>query len=579
MISFPHPVLPWLSPAANYYLFSPTLGMSSATNTPGGGIFSILKSPTTPNAAIASKLSLPLTTDDIMADSKKKTSAFDTGRSGNCGTIPSGPSNSTATMNGMICVSPLASRKNSTNSTSNTTNAKVAHGQLGGGGGGSHQLQNSMTNNNNNINSTQTTTVGELSQPDTPINFREVFASPMTDSSRTGMIRIDQSNEIPELGSSIMLEKHIAERDVREDEDLNVLLKLAETTPNRKAVETKPLSRSFRNQFAYSNHPRTGLYSQTHGVREPPPSLHLPYIGKNSTKAQTTQNPQGEDFNPPPLPIRPNSSSSPNKASTNKTGDNKKGSVPYQRQKSPSSHSKPTMYLHPGATHLHHPHVYQHPPPHFIHSHPPYYSYPVPHPGNVGTGHPPPPPSYSIYSNKPSPETNSKSPDMRRGTKANKDSSPKESILKRPSSSPNSDKKRSKKPASRRGGKRQRTTLTQPLSGAEREKSAATITAINASTGSKNDKAASLAAAILRGVTMRPSGKWQAQLYYAGKSRYIGVFDTREKAALAYEIAREKLKTDRPSESSGLSLKETEANVNAARKAAFEGVNETDPRN
>lgn len=78
---------------------------------------------------------------------------------------------------------------------------------------------------------------------------------------------------------------------------------------------------------------------------------------------------------------------------------------------------------------------------------------------------------------------------------------------------------------------------------------------------------------------MRPSGKWQAQLYYAGKSRYIGVFDTREKAALAYEIAREKLKTDKPaSEQSAQSIKETEANVNAARKAAFEGVNEKDPR-
>jgi hypothetical protein len=573
-------VLPWLSPAANLYLFSPTLGMSSATNTPGGGIFSILKSPRTPNAAAASKLSLPLTTDDIMADPKKKASAGDSGRSGAGGPMTNGPSTTAATMNGMICVSPLASRKKSNNATSNASNANVTHGQLGGGGGGSHQSQHSTINKSNNMNSTQTNTaVGELSQPDTPINFREVFASPTTDS-RTGMIRTDQSNEIPELGSSIMLEKHIAERDVREDEDLNVLLKLAETTPNRKVVETKSSARSFRNQFAYSNHPRTGLYSQTHGGTEPPPSLHLPYIGKNSIKTQTTQNPQTDDFTPPPLPIRSNSSSSPNKAANNKTGDNKKGNASYQRQKSSPSHSKPTMYLHPGATHLHHPHVYQHPPPHFIHSHPPFYSYPAPHPGNVGSGHPPPP-SYSIYSNKPPSVASSKSPDIRRGTKANKDSSPKASVLKRPSPSPNSaDKKRSKKPTSRRGGKRQRTTLTQPLSGAEREKSAATITAINASTGSKNDKAASLAAAILRGVTMRPSGKWQAQLYYAGKSRYIGVFDTREKAALAYEIAREKLKTDRPaSEQGGLSLKETEANVNAARKAAFEGVNEKDPRN
>ena len=72
---------------------------------------------------------------------------------------------------------------------------------------------------------------------------------------------------------------------------------------------------------------------------------------------------------------------------------------------------------------------------------------------------------------------------------------------------------------------------------------------------------------------MRPSGKWQAQLYFAGKSRYIGVFDSREKAALAYEIAREHLQNKNSSTS-----KDTDAHVNAARKAAFAGVNEQDPR-
>merc|ERR1719162_1336425 len=105
---------------------------------------------------------------------------------------------------------------------------------------------------------------------------------------------------------------------------------------------------------------------------------------------------------------------------------------------------------------------------------------------------------------------------------------------------------------------------------AERQKAAATIQAVNQASGGKNDKAAALAAAILRGVTMRPSGKRQAQLYFAGKSRYIGVFDTREKAALAYEIAREKLKSEKSSsDHSTQTLKETETNVNAARKAAF----------
>ena len=161
----------------------------------------------------------------------------------------------------------------------------------------------------------------------------------------------------------------------------------------------------------------------------------------------------------------------------------------------------------------------------------------------------------------------------------------------------------------------------------DRQKTLDTIQNLNAAAGGKNDKAAALAAAILRGVTMRPSGKWQAQLYYAGKSRYIGVFDTREKAALAYEIAREKLKsgsagvgvegttgigsrsaaasstlgvessklsaptpttvqsavgsTDDNKGSSNSAVKSTgsvsctESLVNLARKAAFDGVNES----
>jgi hypothetical protein len=47
---------------------------------------------------------------------------------------------------------------------------------------------------------------------------------------------------------------------------------------------------------------------------------------------------------------------------------------------------------------------------------------------------------------------------------------------------------------------------------------------------------------ILKGITQRPSGKWQAQVYYAGKSRYIGVFETRQKAALAFKLVRSKLR-------------------------------------
>jgi len=40
-----------------------------------------------------------------------------------------------------------------------------------------------------------------------------------------------------------------------------------------------------------------------------------------------------------------------------------------------------------------------------------------------------------------------------------------------------------------------------------------------------------------RGITQRPSGKWQAQIFYAGKSRYLGVYDTEQAAALSFSRA------------------------------------------
>jgi hypothetical protein len=49
-----------------------------------------------------------------------------------------------------------------------------------------------------------------------------------------------------------------------------------------------------------------------------------------------------------------------------------------------------------------------------------------------------------------------------------------------------------------------------------------------------------------RGVTVRPSGKWQAQIYFSGCSRYVGVFDTSRDAAIAYETAKAYLKAQKP---------------------------------
>ena len=70
-----------------------------------------------------------------------------------------------------------------------------------------------------------------------------------------------------------------------------------------------------------------------------------------------------------------------------------------------------------------------------------------------------------------------------------------------------------------------------------------------------------------RGVTVRPSGKWQAQIFYAGKSRYIGVFESREDACYAYEVAGQVLMTcNEPKDN------EVDANINLAKRAAFAGV-------
>ena len=94
------------------------------------------------------------------------------------------------------------------------------------------------------------------------------------------------------------------------------------------------------------------------------------------------------------------------------------------------------------------------------------------------------------------------------------------------------------------------------------------VKTVNKRYGSEAERKRILSTTTFRGVTCRPSGKWQAQVYYAGKSRYIGVFQSKEQAALAYEAGRELLETY--SEGGDDPDGETIAsNVNLARKAAF----------
>jgi hypothetical protein len=59
-----------------------------------------------------------------------------------------------------------------------------------------------------------------------------------------------------------------------------------------------------------------------------------------------------------------------------------------------------------------------------------------------------------------------------------------------------------------------------------------------------------------------------AQVYYAGKTRYIRLFDSREEAAFASEIAREKLSQETLQRH--FVEEEAEAAIPSARKAALE---------
>lgn len=73
-----------------------------------------------------------------------------------------------------------------------------------------------------------------------------------------------------------------------------------------------------------------------------------------------------------------------------------------------------------------------------------------------------------------------------------------------------------------------------------------------------------------RGVTMRKSGKWQVQYYYHGKTRYIGVFESKTIAYAAYETTREIL----GKLAKGLTDEEVDSNLKfkLAKNAVFEAV-------
>jgi len=558
-------VLPWLSPTS-YHLFSPGV----MATTPRGMFSGIPRTPRTP------------TTNQLFfsdPDDQHNNSEVETKKGTGSG------------LNDVmqICVSPLAPSKR------NSTNGIISK----------NDYQRGLVE------------TGCLD-----INFKDVFASPKADV--RSALRVDRTLEMPTPTdkkrlnintTKLSLEKHMAERDLMEDEDIRLLLQLAQTTPRKncppgtKGIEQKSNPRVFRSPRQKT---KFGLRHPGHPDEPSLISLQLPFMGaKNGigpstpklSRKNSRERPQmhSDDFKPH-LVLGPNPSASTcvrkpgqNIADNGRDGKTTMKVTPKNKFKPNPSHKlvsgalgmpknvaplptiprpgpAPGIYSTPGhpqygnasipALHQQPPHSVYPPPPHsHIHMRRPGMPGHVPFHYPYPPGHPPHP--YSYIS----------APSIAGGAKLGKNAMKKGKINgKRPiggTGTPMNKKMKKSSSGKARGSgskKCQKNSVSPTMNNpAERQKTAAAI--------------AALASAIMRGVTMRPSGKWQAQLYYAGKSRYIGVFDTREKAALAYEISREKLKTDKsPSDQSAQSVKETEANVNAARKAAFEGVNEKDPR-
>jgi hypothetical protein len=568
-------VLAWLHSPTPNDLFSPG-GLGSMLNTPRGGI---LKAPPTPT----------FSTSFFFSDVAGLPSG------GECASPKSGAAVATSESekrsgngrgnNNIICISPLSS-------------FKTKNGQLG---------------------------------PNSPkINYKDMFASP---AERSGMAMLTASQRFStgvQRGGNFDA-VHLAERDLMEDEDLSVLLQLASTTPRPAPVN---------DQTGGSTKLEGSQVFRKNGENENLPSLQLPMIGSrdgegkgtrltrkthsrdhNEVSDDRTAKPMSQTSGGPAMDLnQKNIAETAKKPPTTGSMHPSTRSYPPMVSHFPPHHESPYYpSLHPGMAHGgsmrvvvggpppnrgksssdsqrvraytigprgEYPPPYPPPPSHYAHHrgvppphmHPHYGRYPPPHPAHSHGAHNGAHNRHvSLYGTHPKAKTTSTNTNTTKKQPLKVPSS--KAGLKRPATSTPKVTSAKKSKKSSQSAPKKKNRSPQLVDKAERQKAAATIQAVNQASGGKNDKAAALAAAILRGVTMRPSGKWQAQLYFAGKSRYIGVFDTREKAALAYEIAREKLKTEKSSAEGGvMSPKRTEAAVNAARKAAFEGVNERDPR-
>jgi hypothetical protein len=311
------------------------------------------------------------------------------------------------------------------------------------------------------------------------IDFNKVFATPRLPTprlSKTGSAMKSKDIQTPVLSSM--------ERSLMEDEDLNAMLQLAEATPNGTGRSVGLLSPLLTSSLRRMER------------REPDEALsglQLPVISGRSIGSGSRFSPQ--------LAVRSSSNGSSMDASKKKAKGSKKRKAdgeqhheyPPQRLSYPQPpHPSMLHYRHQGAPPMHgsyYPHTtipprqgqYHHagyPPPHPAQHH---YSYEAPHASTPETGGP-----------------------KRQAAKKAK-AVIKKAINDDGSYTPSPPKKARKSPTKARKPKSKNAMPEDPV---ERERVASAIRAVNASSGGNNDKAAELAAAIMRGVTMRPSGKW-----------------------------------------------------------------------
>ena len=299
------------------------------------------------------------------------------------------------------------------------------------------------------------------------IDFTKVFATPRLPTprlSKTAGSALKKDLQTPVLSS---MERNYI------DEDLNAMLQLAEATPSgtRSIGFMSPLlTHSLRKMDE----------EKQHHADESLSDLQLPII--SGKPGDTRLSPQ--------LSAR-SSSNGPVKS---KGGKKRKAGDPTENP--PQRHSYPQP---PHASMLHYRHQGAPPPGYYP---PPGYPMALPHPH-----------AYPAHASQHYPyERKAATPQANPDKSKRKAAKNAKAVIKRAVTDGNASftpsppaKKPRKSPSKPRRPKSKNALPDDPE---ERERVRAAIRAVNASSGGNNDKAAELAAAIMRGVTCRPSGKW-----------------------------------------------------------------------